>query len=296
MLKTTTTLDLTPGPVTVHDWGGGGEPVLLVHGLLVDHRLWDAVAPLLAEQGLRVVVPDLPLGAHAVPMHEDADLSPRAIAVLLGEITEAMALDGVTLVGNDTGGAICQIAAATRPGWLARLVLTPCDTHENFLPPLFSPLLWLARNAPWALTGVMQAMRVRAMRRTPLFLGWLAKTRVPDEVTDAWLDGFLHSPAIRRDVMKTLRAIDRADTLRAAQDLHAFDRPALIAWAPEDRFFPWRLAERLAGDIPGARLERIEDSYAFTPIDQPQRTAELIAAFVRETPRSGPTAGVPLQA
>jgi len=56
----------------------------------------------------------------------------------------------------------------------------------------------------------------------------------------------------------------------------------LIAWAPEDRFFKLRYAERLAAEIPGARLERIDDALTFVPVDQPQRTAELIAGFVSE--------------
>ena len=56
----------------------------------------------------------------------------------------------------------------------------------------------------------------------------------------------------------------------------------LVAWAPEDRFFKLRYGERLAKDFPNARLELIEDSYTFVPIDQPARTAELIAAFARE--------------
>ena len=43
-LTTTRTLQLSAGPSVVRDSGGDGEPVLLVHGLLVDGRLWDAVA------------------------------------------------------------------------------------------------------------------------------------------------------------------------------------------------------------------------------------------------------------
>jgi pimeloyl-ACP methyl ester carboxylesterase len=56
----------------------------------------------------------------------------------------------------------------------------------------------------------------------------------------------------------------------------------LIAWAPEDRFFKFRNAERLAGDFPNAQLERVEDSLTFVSIDQPQRLADLIAGFVRQ--------------
>ena len=80
-----------------------------------------------------------------------------------------------------------------------------------------------------------------------------------------------------------MRQISSRDTLEAAAKLRAFDRPTLLAWAPEDRFFKLRYAERLANDMPRARLERIENSSTFVSEDQPERLAELIAAFVRES-------------
>ena len=72
-----------------------------------------------------------------------------------------------------------------------------------------------------------------------------------------------------------------------------FNKPVLIAWAPEDRFFKLRYAERMAEAFPDARLELIEDSYTFVSLDQPERTAELIAAFARE-PSHRPDANLPV--
>jgi pimeloyl-ACP methyl ester carboxylesterase len=108
--------------------------------------------------------------------------------------------------------------------------------------------------------------------------------RHPDrELVDGWVRAALASRAARRDAMKVLRGISKHQTLAAAERLRSFGRPVLIAWAPEDRFFKLRYAERLAAEIPGARLERIADALTFVPVDQPQRTAELIAGFVRES-------------
>ena len=81
--------------------------------------------------------------------------------------------------------------------------------------------------------------------------------------------------------VSTSRAIDKRYTLEAAERFPRFDKPVLLAWAPEDRFFKLRYAERMKAAFPNARLELIENSYTFVPIDQPIRTAELIASFAR---------------
>lgn len=262
---------------------GSGEPIVFVHGLLVDGALWRQVTPTL-EREFRCLVPDLPLGSHAVPMHADADLSPPGVARLVSEFLAELNLDGVTLVGNDTGGAICQLVAAHHPERLARLVLTPCDAYENFLPPAFRPLQYAAR-VPGLLTAFVQGARIGAIRRGPLGFGLLIKRRpLDDEVLRSYLAPFLANGAIRRDALKVLRGISSRQTIEAAERLRSFEAPTLIAWAPEDRFFKLRYAERLAAEIPNARLVTIEDSLTFMPEDQPQRLAEAIAGFIRETP------------
>ena len=111
-------------------------------------------------------------------MREDADLSPYGLAKLLADFIAALELEDVTLVGNDTGGAICQITTTRHPERLGRLVLTPCDAYENFLPPAFRYLQALAR-VPGGIAAVAASMRIPAVRRTPLAFGWLAKRPIP---------------------------------------------------------------------------------------------------------------------
>lgn len=259
---------------------GTGEPIVLVHGLLVNGQLWRDVAPRLARD-FRVIVPDLPLGSQELPMNAGSDLSPLGLAAIIADFMAALDLEGVTLVGNDTGGAISQLVAVHHPERLARLVLTPCDAYENFLPPMFRPLQALAR-VPGAVFLVAQSLRPRAARRLPFAFGWLSKRGIPDDLSDAWLAPALSSAAIRREIASILKGISNRYTLQAAERFGEFDKPVLIAWAPEDRFFKLRYAERLAGAFPNARLERIEDSYTFVAIDQPERTAELVASFASE--------------
>ena len=278
-------VDLGQGTIRYRD-SGAGQPIVFVHGLLVHGSLWRKVTPRL-ERDYRCIVPDWPLGSHSPAMRADADLSPLGLARLIDEFCAALDLDAVTLVGNDTGGAISQLVAAHHQQRLARLVLTPCDAYENFLPPFFRPLQWLAR-VPGGLAGALQGTRFYAVRRSPLAFGLLCKHGVDREASEGWARPALDDADVRRDCVKVLRGIDKRYTLEAAELLRRFDRPTLIAWAPEDRFFKFSYAERLAAAIPDARLERIEDAYSFVPEDQPDRLVELISAFVRDTP--GPRA------
>jgi pimeloyl-ACP methyl ester carboxylesterase len=272
---------LPAGPIRYRDTGSG-TPIVFAHGLLVDGTLWRKVTPLLDDR-FRCIVPDLPLGSHREPMSPDADLSPPGVAKILADFMAELELEDVTLVGNDTGGAICQLVATRHPERLGRLVLTPCDAYENFLPPMFRPLQYAAK-VPGVLTAVMQGTRIGAVRRSPLGFGLLISPEAMDrEVVHSWVRPYLSNPGVRRDVIRFLKSISNRYTLEAAERLRDFDRPVLIAWAPEDRFFKFSYAEKLASAIPDARLVRIENSRTFVSEDQPERLAEEIASFVAET-------------
>jgi pimeloyl-ACP methyl ester carboxylesterase len=270
-------IELSAGTIRYRDTGDG-PPIVFVHGLLVDGTLWRKVTPRL-ESRFRCIVPDLPLGSHAVAMKPDADLSPPGLARLIGELIEKLDLRDVTLVANDTGGALTQILLANGPvDRIGRVVLTPSDAFDNFFPPLFRPLQYLAR-VPGAVNAVIQSLRAPALRRLPLAYGWLTKRRVPNDVTAAWVRPCQTDKGVRRDTAKLLRSVSSRYTLEAAERLPGFDRPVLIAWAPEDRFFPMEHARRLADLFPDARVEEIADSWTFVPEDQPERLAGLVEEF-----------------
>jgi pimeloyl-ACP methyl ester carboxylesterase len=259
---------------------GNGEPIVFVHGALVNGDLWRKVVPGLAKD-FRCIAPDLPLGSHEVPMRPAADLSPTGLARLISDFLEALDLESVTLVGNDTGGALCQLVVTRHPGRVGRLVLTNCDAYENFPPRMFR-YLQLAARVPGGITALTQSLRLRPLRRTPIAYGWLSKRGIDDETLDSYVRPLLKDPGIRRDSGKLLRGLHPRYTLEAANALSGFERPVLIAWAPERDLFPWEHAKRLAATFPNARLERIDDSWTFIPEDQPERLAELIGAFARE--------------
>jgi pimeloyl-ACP methyl ester carboxylesterase len=268
-------IQLAQGTVRYRD-EGSGPPIVFVHGVLVDGRLWEPVVDRLSGSA-RCVVPDLPLGAHRIAMRPGADASPIGVAKLIADLISALDLSDVTLVGNDTGGALCQLLVTRHPERIARLVLTNCDAFDNFPPAMFRGLVLSARLR--LLTAALQPMRVPALRRTPLAFGRLTKRRLPDELLESWIEPLLRDAGVRRDTRRLLAAIRPAQLLDNAARLSEFDRPVLIAWAPEDRFFPIDHARRLAAIFPDARLAEVPDAYAFVSLDQPERVADLIREF-----------------
>jgi pimeloyl-ACP methyl ester carboxylesterase len=274
-------LRLPQGTIRYREVGDpAAVPVVFVHGLLVNGLLWRKVVGRLAGE-LRCIVPDWPLGAHDLPLPPGADVSPSGVARLVADFLAALDLDDVTLVANDSGGAICQLLVTRHPERVGRLVLTSCDAYDNFLPPLFRYLQWLAHVPGGAVVG-MQMLRVPALRRLPIAFGWLTKRPIERAVADAYVAPILRDAGVRRDTTAFLRGIDKRETLAAAERFGAFERPVLIAWAAEDKVFPLRYGERMAAAFPHARLETIADSYTFVPEDQPEALASLIAGFMRE--------------
>jgi pimeloyl-ACP methyl ester carboxylesterase len=273
------TLDLGGGRRIRAHVTGEGPPIVFVHGALVNANLWRKVVPRLG--GYTRVTLDLPLGSHLDPMPKEADLSAPALSHLIADAIEALDLTGVTVVGNDTGGGLTQLMAVRRPERVGALVLTSCDAFENF-PPRFFRILFAPARIPGVIPVAFGGLRLRPLRRLPIAFGWLSNEPIDREAEDSYVLPVLTRREIRRDLRKLLGGLDPAETLDAAAKLTSWDRPALIAWSENDRFFPREHGERLAKLIPGARFELIEGARTFSPEDRPERLAELIGGFVGE--------------
>jgi pimeloyl-ACP methyl ester carboxylesterase len=279
-LTTVPHIELSTGTIDYEDTGGDGPVIVLLHGLMMDSSLWDGPVARLSD-GHRCLAPTLPLGAHRRAMPPDADLSLPATARLVAEFLDRLDLRDVTLVGNDTGGALVQLLMAEGAPRVGRAVLVSCDAFDNFPPGLTGKTLVLAGRLPPALFGLfMQQMRVRALRRLPIAFGWL--TRRGDAVTARWLAPVLQRPEIRRDTVRLLRAAaaDPGFLLAAAERLPEFDRPALVVWAARDRVMPPEHGRRLAALLPQGRLVEVDDGYTLLPLDRPDELARIIDEFV----------------
>jgi pimeloyl-ACP methyl ester carboxylesterase len=272
-------IQLSAGTVEYQDTGGDGPVIVLLHGLMMDSSLWDDVIAALSASH-RCVAPTLPLGAHHHPMDPSADLSLPGMARLAAEFLDRLDLREVTLVGNDTGGALVQLLMGGGNARVGRAVLVSCDAFDNFPPGLTGKALMLSGKLPPPLFGVfMQQMRLRAVRRMPIAFGWLTKRG--DAATARWMRPVQTQPEIRRDTVRMLRAAaaDTSFLLAAAERLPDFDRPALVVWASRDRVMPAEHGRRLAGLLPQGQLTEIDDSYTLIPLDQPARLAQAIQDF-----------------
>jgi len=268
-------IDLSAGTLDYLDTGDG-PAVVLLHGLLMDSSLWDGpITDLSADH--RCIAPTLPLGAHRHPM--SGDLSLPAIARLVEEFLDRLDLHDVTLVGNDTGGALVQLVLAGKPERVARAVLVSCEAFDNVPPGLTGKVLVLSgRLSPRLFGAFMQQLRLRAVRRLPIAFGWLTKRG--DATTARWIRPVLTSQQIRRDTVRMLRAIDGRAVAEATAALPSFHRPALVVWAAEDRVMPPEHGRRLAELLPDARLVEVADSYTLVPLDQPAALAGAVRDLV----------------
>ncbi len=267
-------LQLPQGTIRYRE-AGEGKPIVFVHGYLVDGRLWDGVVDRLCDR-FRCIAPDWPIGAHQMAMNPDADLSPPGIARLISDFLAKLELEDVTIVGNDSGGAMSQVLVTSHPERIGRLVLTNCDTHENFPPGIFKAMPPIAK-LPGGMLLLSMPFRIEAVASRAF--APFARTRIPDELVASWMGPVKSDSGVMRDAAKVTAGMNKRHTLAAAEKLQGSQLPILLAWAPGDKYFPISYAERLAGEAGNAKLVRIEDAKTFVALDQPARLAEEIAEF-----------------
>ena len=258
---------------------GTGAPVVFLHGYLMGARLWDPVTHLLDGE-FRCLVPELPFGAHPAPLRPGADLTPAGVGRLVADFLDALDLHEVTLVGNDSGAAVAQVVAARHPRRLGGLVLATGDAFDNYPPAPFRPLIAAARAG--MLTVLLAVLKARPARALPTAYGWLTHGDLPHDLIDSWVTAYFADHGVRRDLRRLTAALGDDEFMnQIAAELAAFTKPALLAWAADDKFFPLEHARQLAAILPDARVELIAGSRTWVMRDQPERTARFVAALAR---------------
>jgi pimeloyl-ACP methyl ester carboxylesterase len=235
---------------------GAGPVALFVHGVLLNSNLWRKQLSELSDIR-RCIAIDL-LAHGDTEITPDQDVSVTANAEMLKQFLDALHIDEVDLVGNDSGGGICQIFAASYPERIRSLTLTNCDTHDNWPPEAFKPFLAMAANG--GLRKTLDAMLAdKDVYRSPDALG--PAYAHPDEVSEDTIEAYLR-PLVRseqrtRDLQRFLAAFDNKHTRAIESRLKNLQAPTLIVWGTDDVYFDVKWSHWLANTIPGVR-RRVE--------------------------------------
>ncbi len=272
-------IELPQGTITYRVAGPSDSalpPVVFVHGLLVDNQLWTSVAAVLAERGIRSYAPNWPLGSHPIPMSTDADLSPRGIATIINGFLATLDLTDVTLVGNNTGGALCQYAIDTDHSRIGRLVLTNCDAFDIFPPREFEGLIKIGSHAA-LIKPMLAALKPTAIRHSNTGYG-LTFAGPPDpKITRSWIQPALSNKAIRRDAAKLMSTMKPKDLLDVSTRFGTFAKPVRLVWGDADRCFPTSFAQKLTAAFPNATLTTIPGGRTFISMEFPEQVANVIS-------------------
>ncbi|MFI5782112.1 alpha/beta fold hydrolase [Nocardia sp. NPDC051570] len=258
---------------------GSGPPVVLLHGLLMNHTLWDPVLDRLPD-GFRYVLPDLPLGAHPEPLRPGTDLSMHGMNRLIADFLAALDLREVTLVHTDWGGGLF-LTAYGLDDRVGRLIVLPCEAFGNFPPRLPGKMATLASYLPGGVILALRQLRIGWLRRSPLLFGWMARRPLPDELVHGWTEPGLRDKGIRRDLLAYTRSgFPTRELIANTEALHDFSGDTLILWSSAGKVMPRAHGRRLAELIPHARLVEIDDAYVLSMLDRPDAVAAAMSDFL----------------
>lgn len=258
----------TPSGRVAYVEKGSGPLALFVHGVVLNKHMWRRQLEALSDIR-RCIAVDL-LAHGDTDIGPDQDVSVTANANMLREFLDTLRIDQVDLIGNDSGGGICQIFAALNPSRVRSLTLTNCDTHDNWPPEAFKPFVDMV--AAGGLSETVNAMLVdKSIYRSPGALGpaYEDPNVETDEDIEIYLRPHVRSEQRTRDLQRFVGAFDNRHTLAIDDRLAQLSAPTLIAWGTDDVYFPVQWAHWLAKTIPGAKVPvELRGARLFFPIER----------------------------
>src|SRR3984885_6848009 len=270
----------TPSGRVSYAEAGSGPATLFVHGVVLNKHVWRRQLTGLSD-ARRCIAVDL-LAHGDTEIDPAQDVSVTANASMLTELLDALKIDKIDLVGNDSGGGIAQIFAAANTDRVRTLTLTNCDTHDNWPPEAFRPFMEMA--AAGDLASTLNAMLSdKAVYRSPDALGpaYERPETVSDDDIDTYLQPFVRSAQRTRDLQRFLAAFDNRHTVAIESQLRQLRAPTLIAWAIDDVYFPVKWAYWLADAIPGAKSPvEMPGARIFFPEERPETFNRLLRAHL----------------
>ncbi|HEV2676216.1 MAG TPA: alpha/beta hydrolase [Aliidongia sp.] len=258
---------------------GTGPVALFVHGVLLNGHLWRHQLAGLADLRRCIAIDLMTHGDTEVA--PDQDVSVTANAKMLGEFLDALGIDAVDLVGNDSGGGIAQIFAANNPSRVRSLTLTDCDVHDNWPPEAFKPFLAMA--AGGGLHATLEAMLAdKSLYRSPGALGpaYEHPEQVSDETIETYLRPLVKTEQRTQDLQRFLATWDCRHTVAIEAKLRRLTAPTLIVWGTDDLYFDVRWSRWLAETIPGTRRRvELDGARIFFPEERATEFNQELRAF-----------------
>ena len=262
---------------------GSGPVALFVHGVLLNGYLWRHQQTELSDVR-RTIAVDL-LAHGATEISPDQDVSVLANAKMLNEFLDALSIEKADVVGNDSGGGICQIFSALYPERVRSLTLTNCDTHDNWPPEAFKPFVAMVKAG--GLRNTLEAMLSnKAVYRSPDALGpaYEHPENVGDETIEIFLRPFVATDQRTRDLERFVNAFDNKYTVAVESKLKMLNAPTLIVWGTDDIYFDVKWSHWLAETIPGTkRRVEFKNARIFFPEERAEDFNRELRDFWKQT-------------
>ena len=270
---------------------GQGPVALFIHGVPLNGYHWRHIIDRLKHRRRCIAIDLMGLGFTEIASVQDVSFT--AQAQMVAEVLDALGIDTVDLIANDSGGAIAQIFAAHHANRLTSLVLTNCDVHDGWPPPQVLPLMEHSRNGTIASVFGPTAERPDLAReryvrgeQAPLFRSYADPSILTDELIRLYLQPPLSSPQRIDAFQRYWIGFDNKHTVAIYDTLKQLQVPTLIVWGLKDIFFDVKWAYWLKHTIPGARrVIEVEDARLFFPEDRPDTLAPPILKFWDEIGR-----------
>jgi pimeloyl-ACP methyl ester carboxylesterase len=270
---------------------GRGPAALFVHGVPLNGYHWRHVIDRIQHRRRCIALDLMGLGYSEIAPSQDVSFT--AQAHMIAEVIDALGIERIDLIANDSGGAVVQIFAAYYPHRLTSLVLTNCDVHDGWPPPQVLPLMERARTG--TLASVFQPMiddpdrareRCAKGESVPLFRSYADPSVLTNDIIRLYLQPLLSSQQRIEAFQRYWLGFDNAQTVAVHSALKTLQVPTLIVWGLKDIFFEKKWAYWLKDTIPGARrVVEVEDARLFFPEDRPDSLTAPLLQFWDELKR-----------
>lgn len=278
MTWTATTVDTEFGPIRVR-MTGEGTPVVCSHPALTDSRYWEPLAQSL-DGRVRLVLPDMPLGAQRTAVPDRSKLTLAGAGRVLAQVGAAVTDEPFVLVGNDSGGAVAQLALAEAPDRVRGLVLLPAEVFDTCPPRGFGPVQPIVRRSRAAGRLVVRAFGWAPVLQRPGLLNDLTARGVPRALVDDWLAPARRDDAVLDDLRRFLASMHPDVTLGVLDALARWGGPARVLWSRRGMFFPASDGERIAAHLGAGPVRWVDGAKALIGWDAPDAVATAVLDVV----------------